>query len=774
MPSAPPSAILIVDAEPAQRQALAQVLRGAGYRTVETDTAGEALQAAAAQKPALIVLNLRRPDMSILEAAQQLKHNPHLASVPILHISAAALEEELRQRALQHAEACLVQPVSRDVLLTAVDLLTRMGRTEESLRHTAQRLSSHLANVPVAVTEWDHQFRARYWSPQAEKMFGYSAAEVLGKAPWEFDLVVEGDVPKVEKVHADMRDGRASSTISFNRNRHKDGSLLHCEWYNSSLHGPGGETSILAITLDVTTRVHYEEEISNLNRELQRRVGELEALLQVMPVGIAIAEDAECRRIRGNLALGRMLGVPITANVSMSAPDSERPHVRLLREGREVPPEELPQQVVGRTGHEVHGVELEVERADGSRGVILGNTVPLFDEEGRTRGSLAAWTDITERRRMEEELRRREQTLSMAFRAAGMWSWDVDLRNSVVTWSEEAREYRAPGYPVLSGTFSQWLAHVHPDDRERVRQEFEKAVRGDREYEVEFRYERDLGDNIWIYARGVLLRDAAGQPERMIGVAMNNTERRRTEEALRASEKMAATGKLAAALAHEINNPLAAITNLVYLINHDPGLSTVSRDYLGMAAGELDRVAHITRSMLSFYRQPAAPTGMIVSRLVEGVVNLHRPQLQASGVTLEYRVHGERPAVGHPAEVQQVVSNLLLNAMESMPKGGRVVVEVRDSQSWSGERQAGTRVLIADNGPGIPLEHRRRLFEPFFSTKQGKGTGLGLWVCHNLAERNGGVLRFRTSTVSARQGTCFSLFLPDSAHRERRKAAAKE
>jgi PAS domain S-box-containing protein len=517
--------------------------------------------------------------------------------------------------------------------------------------------------------------------------------------------------------------------------------------------------------------VSYEQEISDLNRELQRRVAELETLFQVMPVGIAIAEDAECRRIRANTALSRMLGVPATANVSRSAPDAERPPLRYFREGRELQAEDLPQQVVGRTGREVRAEELEFERPDGSRGMMFGNAAPLFDEQGHTRGSVAAWIDISERRRMEEQLRQSEQTLRLAFRAAGMWSWEIDLNNMVITWSEEARTQRGPGQQELRVPYEQWLARVDPVDREQVSRKFLAAVRGEAEYDLEYRTAGNGGEVVWIYTRGTLVRDSGGKPVRMIGVGMDVTERKRAEEALRASEKLAATGKLAAALAHEINNPLAAVTILVYLMDHDPGLNSVSRNYLSMAATELDRVAHITRSMLSFYRHPAAPSPMIISRTVEGVVNLHRPQLQAASVQLDFHVQGEYPAVGYAPEIQQVISNLLLNAMESMPGGGKVLVEVRASRCWSGDGLTGTRIMIADDGPGIPLEHRHRLFEPFYSTKGGKGTGLGLWVCSNLAERNRGRLRFRTATGSDRHGTCFCLFLPDATQRRQPSSA---
>jgi signal transduction histidine kinase len=291
------------------------------------------------------------------------------------------------------------------------------------------------------------------------------------------------------------------------------------------------------------------------------------------------------------------------------------------------------------------------------------------------------------------------------------------------------------------------------------------------DYEIETRVDRGDGEFTWVTARGMVIRDEQGRPLRMIGIGADISARKRTEAALRASEKLAASGRLAAALAHEINNPLAAITNLLFLLGQDPSLVGASQQYVDMAAAELGRVSHITRSMLGFYREVVSPARVKLSEVVQAVLDIYGPQLMRAGISISNEVESEAPVEGFAGELQQVISNLLLNAMESMPRGGKIRIHVHRAREWA-KGGAGTRVVIADNGPGIELSLRGRLFEPFFSTKVGKGTGLGLWVSSNIVQRHKGAIRFRSCTRPGRSGTCFSLFFPEASAAQPRGVGA--
>jgi two-component system CheB/CheR fusion protein len=261
------------------------------------------------------------------------------------------------------------------------------------------------------------------------------------------------------------------------------------------------------------------------------------------------------------------------------------------------------------------------------------------------------------------------------------------------------------------------------------------------------------------------------------GVMVDVTERHRAEVALRNSEKLAATGRLAATIAHEINNPMAAVTNLMYLLEQMPGLDPTAREFARIAQEELQRMAHITRQMLGFYRDTAAPVDASIPELLQNVLQLYAKRIASSGVKVETRFDKVPQVRVFPGEIRQVFSNLILNALDAVEKGGAIRVRVHPGHNWSGEGSPGVRISIADNGSGIDPALRHRIFEPFFTTKDQRGTGLGLWVCQGIVRKHGGRITVRSSKRLGRSGTCFSILLPlnaESIPTERGRTAAAD
>jgi two-component system, chemotaxis family, CheB/CheR fusion protein len=253
-----------------------------------------------------------------------------------------------------------------------------------------------------------------------------------------------------------------------------------------------------------------------------------------------------------------------------------------------------------------------------------------------------------------------------------------------------------------------------------------------------------------------------GSVELVAGSTRDITKRKLSEEALIKSAKLATAGRLAAALAHEINNPLQAVTNLMALLAQSPRLDTQDLEYATMASDELGRVAHLTRQSLSFYREAISPTAVSVEEVLENVLNLYRRKLAAKqiAVTRRYRLNGTIRS--YPGEIRQVFSTLLVNAMEAVHEGGKISLHVARS-SGLGKDPAihGIQITLADNGNGIPLGNLDRIFEPFFTTKGEQGTGLGLWVARTIVHRLGGEIRVRSSVDPGKSYTCFSIFLPN-------------
>lgn len=251
----------------------------------------------------------------------------------------------------------------------------------------------------------------------------------------------------------------------------------------------------------------------------------------------------------------------------------------------------------------------------------------------------------------------------------------------------------------------------------------------------------------------------------------NIEERLRTEQALRRSEKLAATGRLAASIAHEINNPLAALTNLIYLIETE-AISDIVRNYAHTAQEELSRVAHITRQTLAFYRDSGTPNDVNLTELIDSALFLYAGAIRSKNLAVKREIRFSGSIHGYASELRQVFSNLVGNAVEAMPKDGCLRIRVYRSQEWCNSRTLGVRIVIGDTGEGILPDHRAHLFEPFFTTKAEKGTGLGLWVSQGIVEKHGGFIRLKSSTGPHHRGTVFSIFLPAEESRMPRHTAA--
>jgi two-component system NtrC family sensor kinase len=234
------------------------------------------------------------------------------------------------------------------------------------------------------------------------------------------------------------------------------------------------------------------------------------------------------------------------------------------------------------------------------------------------------------------------------------------------------------------------------------------------------------------------------------------TDRKLAEYALRTAEKIAATGKLAHAIAHEINNPLEALTNLLYLAGSCQSLDMI-HDLLTHAASEVDRIARITRQTLTFQRDTQHPLVLDVGDLVSEVVSIYEKSASARRVRVVCERRPTLAIFGFPGQLNQIFSNLVRNAAEAAPQGSEVRVRVR---SICRRGRDGTRVTIHDRGDGIPSEISEKMFDPFFTTKELKGSGLGLWVSRNLVMKHNGTIRFRTSTRPGASGTTFEVYLP--------------
>ena len=260
-------------------------------------------------------------------------------------------------------------------------------------------------------------------------------------------------------------------------------------------------------------------------------------------------------------------------------------------------------------------------------------------------------------------------------------------------------------------------------------------------------------------------------------VAVNSdvTQSRLQDEALRKSEKLAAVGQLASSIAHEINNPLESITNLLYLIRHSNEMAEV-QEYAQLAQSELARVSEITMQTLRFHRQQTRATEVDLEELARAVMSLYTGRLLVRGVQLVWKIRPAPKVFGMEGELRQVLNNLVRNALDAMGSSGGVLTlainrEHKSCSGAAGPAVNGVRLTVADTGEGIDPKIVDRLFEPFQTTKEQTGTGLGLWVSKGIVEKHGGCFRLRTRRFSQPHGTLFSIWLPENDPSSRSLAA---
>ncbi|MBV9436022.1 MAG: PAS domain S-box protein, partial [Acidobacteria bacterium] len=216
------------------------------------------------------------------------------------------------------------------------------------------------------------------------------------------------------------------------------------------------------------------------------------------------------------------------------------------------------------------------------------------------------------------------------------------------------------------------------------------------------------------------------------------SERKRAEAALRSSEKMAATGRMAATISHELRNPLDSVMQILYLLKQSPNLGESEHQYLELADQELRRMTEVAQQTLAMHRQASSMVPVNVARLIDGVMLLYGKKLRSQKIQIDRRYEWDGEVPAFPAELRQVFTNLIVNAVDAMPQGGHLCIHVRASREPVGQRRQGVLISLRDTGSGIPPETRKRIFEPFFTTKGEKGSGVGLWVSRGVVQRHSG------------------------------------
>jgi PAS domain S-box-containing protein len=385
---------------------------------------------------------------------------------------------------------------------------------------------------------------------------------------------------------------------------------------------------------------------------------------------------------------------------------------------------------------------------DGQYRWFLSRAVPIRDSEGVVARWFGTNTDISEQIAMEELLRERADLLELASEAILV----RDSAGLVQYWNAGAEAlYGWPRAEALGKAVHKVLNTEFPVEPERM----ESSLLGQGRWDGNLVQHTRDGQEVIVASRQVFKKETGS----ILEINRDITAQMRAEEALRSTEKLAAMGRVAGIIAHEINNPLEAITNAFYLLRDHPSLDEEARYYAKLGDSELARVCHITRQTLGFYRESQHPVDVSIAGLLDDVLQLQGRQLLLNRITLDKKYYSHGHIRGFPVELRQVFFNLIGNAIQAMPDGGRL--RIRMGQRWNDAAdREDLAISFCDTGAGVQPEHSKHLFEPFFTTKSSKGTGLGLWISKGIIQKYDGAIHFRSMDFKGGNMTAFCVTLP--------------
>jgi PAS domain S-box-containing protein len=408
--------------------------------------------------------------------------------------------------------------------------------------------------------------------------------------------------------------------------------------------------------------------------------------------------------------------------------------------------------VVGIANHTV------LVRRDGTNIPIDDSGAPIYGKNGEVVGVVLVFRDITERKQSEEAL---QQSNATRFRLAAIIDSaedaivGKDLNGIVISWNEGASKMFGYSIEEMRG---ESILRLIPEDLHHEEDEILRKIRaGERIEHYETIRRRKNGDRFDVSVTISPVRDESGKITGASKIARDISDRKRVERRLIQSEKLAATGRMAATIAHEINNPLESLINLIFLARQNSGPDSDVHNFLLTAESELERVSHIARQTLGFYRDTGLPTEVYLHQLMEDVLGVYDSKLVNARIKIDRQFHDQRRILVRKGEVLQIFSNIITNAIDAMRQGGILDVSIREVAGSDGH---GIETMINDNGTGILPEDLGQIFEPFFTTKSDVGTGIGLWVTKRLVESRGGKIVVTSRTEDGKAGTTVTIFFP--------------
>lgn len=570
-------------------------------------------------------------------------------------------------------------------------------------------------------------------------IYGYSKEELTGQSV--AILYPESELPKMESLIAEVHStGRADAELL---NVTRDGREIWIQLSVSLLRDEAGEPSgMIGFSIDVTK--------TRLQQMADWKIAEL---LKSATAAAGVGTwhwDLKTNQLTWDEQSDRLLD---------TGGEEKRSFETFI--GRVHPDDRLwIQEILARSlrGEEDYSAEYRVVHRDGSIHWLHGMGRTLLDEDGRPTRMLGVASDITDRKSGDKEGAKHGRYDALYHSnyigvVTGNLEKIIDVNQAYCNMVGYSRE------ELVSGSL-RWQDITPLEYLQRDYEALDQLIRDGVCTPFEKEYICKDGSRVRVLLGASLL---SRDPVQWSCFVVNVTQRHRDMMQLVASEQLASAAKMGSALAHEINNPLASLTNLIYLLRSDRN-NLDTDGLLREADNALLRVSRITRQIIGLYSDSQRISPVPLAQVIEDTVTSYRSRMAAKDVAYEERNDiGQAEIMAVESDLRRVLSSVLENAVDAVSPGGTIRCHLTQSKDWRTSGKDGVRIVIHDNGPGIPKDIQERVFEPFFSTKTERARGLGLWVTRSIIEKSGGSLRMRTSTRPGYSGTIFSIFLPQES-----------
>jgi two-component system, cell cycle sensor histidine kinase and response regulator CckA len=630
--------------------------------------------------------------------------------------------------------------------------ISQHKRSEEAIAEGHAQLELIANTAPAYIVQCDAERRYTFVNHAYAARFGLTPEQVVGKHIWE--VVGENGYASL-RHHIDAV--MAGQRVEFEMEIPYDSigpRHIHCA-YGPYLGPDDTVQGLVAVITDIGERKRAEA-------ALREQESLLRTILEALPVGVwVLSKDATLTY--ANPATRRIWGeAPLVPSANRGGYKAWWP------DGRPLLPEQNPILEVLRDGVTQLNLEFEIETFDGQRKSILAANVPLRDAAGEIIGAISINVDVTQHRQAEAALREANARLTLAQGAAGLTIWEWEPETGMTSYTPEFTTLYGlpPGSPPL--TYEQWREHVHPDDRDRVEEDLNAALAGERTYDTEYRVIWPDRSVHWIASRGQMLPDVPGRPRRMIGVNFDVNRRREAEIQLRQLDRLDTVARLAGGVAHEANNQMTVVSGAAGFILRRDDLPEAVREDAEHIRQAAERTATITQQLLAFSRrqilQPRVLDLNAAIRAFEAIIR--RTMGEDTRLQLDLTPELSRVRIDE-GQLQQVLINLTLNARDAMASGGTLTLETRRLTLEGAAADAhGVRIrpgryvelTVRDTGVGMDPKTLAHIFDPFFTTKGvGQGTGLGLSTVYGIVKQSDGYV-FAESTPGV--GTSLRILLP--------------